>query len=65
MISEHDEGKKIQSIYLHSDGLALTHGLKTTAQIGVCSLEIFQDAFKARFELLGVRVELLELRKGL
>jgi len=65
MISEHDGRKEFQSIYLHNDGLALTHGLKTTAQIGVCALEILQDAFKPRFELLGVRAELLKIRKGL
>lgn len=52
-------------IQLHGDGLALDSCLKTTAQTGVCALEILQEAFQARFELLGVRSQLLRLRKGL
>lgn len=52
------------NIYLHSDGLQLEMGLKTAAQAGVCALEIFQEIFSARFELLGVRADLLRLRKG-
>jgi hypothetical protein len=43
----------------------MQYGLKTTAQAGICVLQIFQDVFKARFELLGVRAEVLQLRKGL
>lgn len=64
-IKEAEDRKEFQQIYLHGDSLALEHGLKTTAQTGVCALEIFQEIFSARFELLGVRNELLELRKGL
>lgn len=56
---------EFQQVYLHDDSLMLDHGLRTTAQTGVCALEILQDVFKARFEILGVRAELLELRKGL
>lgn len=57
--------KLYKSIYLHGDSLALDHALKTTAQTGVCSLEILQAVYPERFELLGVRADLLELRKGL
>ena len=53
------------SLYLHEDGLQLEHALKTTAQTGVCALEILRDAFPERFELLGINADLLELRKGL
>ena len=62
-----DLGDRISydSIYLHEDGLALEHALKTTAQTGVCALEILQGAFRERFELLGVHADLLRLRKGL
>ena len=52
-------------ICLHGDGIQLEYGLKTVAQTGICVLQVFQDVFKGRFELLGVRSSLLELRKGL
>lgn len=64
-IEKHEDRTMYQQIYLHGDGLALVHGLKTTAQTGVCALEILQEVFAARFELLGVRSELLKLRKDL
>jgi hypothetical protein len=57
--------KILEQLYLHGDGLRLEHVLRTTAQTGVCALEILQEAVPARFEILGVRAELLQLRKGL
>jgi hypothetical protein len=65
IIKDHDDRKELQQIYLHGDGPILDHGLKTTAQAGVCALEIFQEVFAARFEILGVRAEILQLRQGL
>jgi hypothetical protein len=65
ILEECDHGQEFRQIYLHGEGLTLDHGLKTTAQAGVCALEILQEVFKARFELLGVRAELLRLRRGL
>lgn len=64
-INEQNGRMERQQIYLHADDLMLDHVLKTTAQTGVCALKIFQEVFTARFELLGVRAELLKLRKGL
>jgi len=64
-MTDQGDRKLYESIYLHGDGLALDHALKTTAQTGVCALEILQEAFPERFELLGVRAALLDLRKGL
>ena len=64
-ITDVDAGKRFDSVYLHGDGLALDHALRATAQAGVCALEILSEVFPARFELLGVRAEVLELRKGL
>lgn len=55
----------IQQLYLHGDGLTMDHAQKTTAQIGVCSLHLFQWIFKERFSLLGVTERLQELKKGL
>ena len=62
---EEDERSIFLQIYLHADGPELDLALKTTAQAGVCSLEILQEVFRERFELLGVREKLLELRKNL
>jgi hypothetical protein len=64
-ITDLDDRTSYEQIYLHDDGPPLIHALKSTAQAGVCALEIFQEIFGPRFELLGVRAEVLELRKGL
>lgn len=64
-VTKIDEHIEYKSMYFHKDGVKLDHGLKTTAQAGACVLEIFQDVFSARFELLGVKHTLLELRRGL
>ena len=64
-ITDLGDRKLFESLYLHPNGLPLVHTLKTTAQTGVCALEILQAVFPERFELLGVRAQLLELRKGL
>ncbi len=55
----------IQQLYLHSDGLPMDFALKTTAQIGICSLHLFQWIFKERFSLLGITDRLQALRQGL
>jgi hypothetical protein len=41
----------------------LTYGLKSLAQVGLCSLYLFQNIFSERFSILGLREELQELRK--
>jgi hypothetical protein len=64
MVEEPDR-RVMLAIFLHGDGPALDMALKTTAQCGVCSLEILQRIFNALFELLGVNAAILELRKGL
>jgi hypothetical protein len=52
----------IKQLYLQADGVALDYGLKSTVQIGICSLHLFQWIFKERFELLGIRETLTNLR---
>lgn len=64
-IIESENEKRFEQIYLHGDGLALDHALKNTARVGLCTLEILECVFQARFELLGVRAAMIELRKGL
>lgn len=64
-IEDSEDATSLIQIYLHPGDLAMEHALKSTAQIGVCALHVFQLIFKARFELLGVRTELEQLRKNL
>ena len=59
---ETEDKREIQSVYLHADPTAVAHALKTTAQVGLCSLHIFQHLFAARFQLLGLRDDLIQLR---
>jgi len=43
----------IQQIFLQADGIQLDYSLKSTAQIGICSLHLFQWIFKERFRCWG------------
>jgi hypothetical protein len=45
---------EFQQLYLASDGKLLSHGLKSTAQVGLCSLYILRHIFKERFDIIGV-----------
>jgi hypothetical protein len=58
-----EKSKNFLQMYLHGDGVELSHILDFTCQIGICALEVFQEAFQARFELLGVREDLLRHRR--
>lgn len=58
-------GRAFVQSQLHGDGWQLDHALKSVAQAGVCALEIFQGAFAAKFELLGINEKLLNIRRGL
>ena len=52
-------------MFLHGDGVNLDSGLVDTARVGVCALEAMQNLFGPRYELLGVRSAILDLRRGL
>lgn len=56
---------ELQQIYLHGDSLSLDHGLKTTAQVGLGSLCIFQHIFLERFRILGIQDMIDQLRREL
>lgn len=62
-----EEAKSIQFRInsLLGDKTAFRACLKTTAQIGVCCLSIFQLIFRTRFELIGLTDEIMKLAKGL
>jgi hypothetical protein len=64
-IRETEHRKEFLQVYMHADGVALDHGLKATAQVGVCALETMQNLYGPRYELLGVRAAILDLRRGL
>ncbi len=60
------KGRRIMlSISQHKDGPQLDLALKSVAQCGMVSLEMLQVVFGARFELLGISAEMLNLRSGL
>ena len=42
------------SLFLQAARLALAHGLKTTAQVGVAAPLILQKVFTERFQLLTI-----------
>lgn len=56
---------RIDTIYLTGDPQILMHGLKTGAQIGTCSLDIFQSLYKKRFDILCLSERLDELKSQL
>ena len=60
------ESTRYSMIYLHGgDGQMLDHGLKTVAQVGFCSLLLFQTVWPGNFDALGVRARLETLRSRL
>ncbi len=57
-------GERIfKQLLFHDDDESLGFAMGATFESGMCALEIFQDVFSARFELKGVRSELLELKR--
>lgn len=66
MTIQEEKGRtELAQIYLHSDSLALEHVLKTTAQIGLGSICILQHIFRERFDILGLRDVIDQLRSEL
>jgi hypothetical protein len=59
-ISEIDDTVEWLQIYLQGDGLPLDFALKSTAQIGVWNLAIFQLVYPQKWELLGLKAKLEE-----
>ncbi|WP_449414468.1 hypothetical protein [Ochrobactrum teleogrylli] len=52
----------MNTIYLHGDGLALDLGLKMVGRVGLWALHIMQLIYPQRYELLGIREDLEEIR---
>src|SRR5262249_27423399 len=51
------------ALALTTDQKVLLHAMKSTAQVGLTALFIFQHIFKPKFELLGIREEMDRLRR--
>lgn len=62
---EKPDRREMLAVMLHGDDIAFNTALKSVAQCAMVSLEMLQVVFNARFELLGVNAEMLELRKAL
>ncbi len=61
-----EEGKKtIKQNYLAGGSEPQIHALKTGAQIGVCTLEIFRIIFRHRFDILGLTERVDALKQNL
>ena len=63
MIVKEEEQTEFLQIYLQGDGVQLDLALKTTGQVGIWALSIFQLVYPEKWELLGIKHELIELRK--
>jgi hypothetical protein len=46
-----------------TDATNLRHAMKSVAQVGLTALFVFQHIWKAKFELLGIRAEMNQLRR--
>jgi hypothetical protein len=64
-VVEEKSRKVFQQVYMHADGVVMDHGLVATARVGLCALETMQNIFGPRYEILGVRAAILDLRRGL
>jgi hypothetical protein len=56
---------EFKSNYLGTDSVALLAALKTTAQVGVCTLSLFRVVYPERFDIMGVTDLLRHVKVGL
>jgi hypothetical protein len=54
--------RSFMAVALSTDEKVLRHAMKSVAQVGLTALFMFQNIFKARFEVLGIRAEMDRLR---
>lgn len=65
ILEEEGENIKLQPIYASGGNMQQRHAMKSSAQVGVCSLYILREIFKERFDILGLTARLDKLRTGL
>lgn len=60
-----EKGDRVEykQLYLAKDSKHLSHGLKSTAQVGLCALYIFSHVFKERFDILGITHKMDQYRE--
>ena len=63
IFDKNDETQQLQIVYLHQNEEMVTHALMTLAQVGICSLSIFNCIFPERFEILGINAQLVNLKR--
>lgn len=64
-INESPDSIEFKSSYLDEDSVALRLALKTTAQVGVCTLSLFHAVYPERFNILGLTDLLDHVKVGL
>jgi len=62
-MTEEPDRREMLAILLHGDGVQLDMALKTTAQCGMIALELLDAIYGAKFELLGIKAAMLDLRR--
>ncbi len=62
-MTEQPDRREVLAILLHRDGVQLDAALKTTAQCGMIALELFETIYGPKFELLGIKAAMLDLRR--
>jgi hypothetical protein len=62
---EEPDSRETLAILLHEDGMPLDMALRTAAQCGMIALELFETIYGAKFEVLGIKAAMLDLRPGL
>lgn len=62
-LREEDGSVYFDTLYLQGDGLPLDLAMKTAAQVGMWPLLIMQVMYRERFELLGIKPMLDEIRQ--
>jgi hypothetical protein len=55
----------VEQVYLQGDGLVIDHWIRTSNQIGICVLKVFEHLHHERFAKLNVRSKIETLAEGL
>jgi hypothetical protein len=62
-VTEELDRRQMLAILLHGDGVQLDMALKTVAQCGMIALELLETIYGAKFQLLGIKAAMLDLRR--
>ena len=64
-INKNADHIEFKSNYLDNDSVALRAALKTSAQVGACTLSLFCAVYPQRFNILGLTDLLRHVKVGL